>query len=53
MSMPRPPSSRAPGEDGTPSSPWSWTFRDGNLIRLDVLGTGADFAQALEAAGLG
>jgi len=30
----------------------TWKFRDGKLIRLEVLGTGPEFAGALEAAGL-
>jgi ketosteroid isomerase-like protein len=30
----------------------SWRFRDGRVIRLQVLGAGAGFAEALEAAGL-
>ena len=30
----------------------SWKFRDGKLIRLELLGAGPEFADALEAAGL-
>jgi ketosteroid isomerase-like protein len=30
----------------------SWKFRDGMLVRLETLGAGPEFADALEAAGL-
>ena len=30
----------------------SWKFRDGKLIRLEMLGAGPEFTDALEAAGL-
>jgi ketosteroid isomerase-like protein len=30
----------------------SWKFRDGKLIRFEVLGAGPEFPEALEAAGL-
>ncbi len=29
-----------------------WTFRDGQVVRLEVLGAGSEFKSALEAAGL-
>jgi ketosteroid isomerase-like protein len=29
-----------------------WTFRDGRVIRVEVLGAGSSFKEALEAAGL-
>lgn len=43
-----------PGSDDRISTPvlTSWKFRDGKLIRLELLGTGPDFVDALEAAGL-
>jgi ketosteroid isomerase-like protein len=30
----------------------SWTIRDGKVIRIEMLGVGPEFQQALEAAGL-
>jgi ketosteroid isomerase-like protein len=30
----------------------SWTISDGQVIRIEILGTGAEFEDALEAAGL-
>jgi ketosteroid isomerase-like protein len=43
-----------PGSDARISNPLllSWKFRDGKLFRLEQLGAGPDFADALEAAGL-
>ena len=43
-----------PGSDARISNPllMSWKFRDGKLIRLEQLGAGPDFPDALEAAGL-
>jgi hypothetical protein len=43
-----------PGSDARISNPllMSWTFRDGKLIRLEQLGPGPDFPEALKAAGL-
>lgn len=43
-----------PGSDNRISTPllMSWKFRDGKLIRLELLGAGPEFAGALEAAGL-
>jgi ketosteroid isomerase-like protein len=43
-----------PGSDARISAPilMSWKFHDGKLIRLQQLGTGPDFPDALEAAGL-
>src|SRR3954468_10589863 len=43
-----------PGSDGRISNPLliSWKFRDGKLIRLEQLGAGPEFSDALEAAGL-
>jgi ketosteroid isomerase-like protein len=43
-----------PGSDDRISTPllMSLKFRDGKLIRLEVLGAGPDFPDALEAAGL-
>jgi ketosteroid isomerase-like protein len=43
-----------PGSDARISNPllMSWKFRDGKLIRLEQLGAGPDFSDALKAAGL-
>ena len=43
-----------PGSDARISTPGliSWKFRDGKLIRLEQLGAGPEFPEALEAAGL-
>ena len=43
-----------PGSDARISNPIliSWKFRDGSLIRLEQLGAGPEFAEALKAAGL-
>jgi ketosteroid isomerase-like protein len=43
-----------PGSDARISNPLliSWKFRDGKLIRLEQLGAGPEFPDALEAAGL-
>jgi ketosteroid isomerase-like protein len=43
-----------PGSDDRLSNRllFSWKFRDGKLIRLELLGAGPEFADALEAAGL-
>ena len=43
-----------PGSDGRISNPLliSWKFRDGKLIRLEQLGAGPEFPDALKAAGL-
>ena len=43
-----------PGSDDRISTPvlHSWRFRGGKLIRLEVLGAGPEFPDALEAAGL-
>ena len=43
-----------PGSDGRISNPLliSWQFRDGKLIRLEQLGAGPEFPDALKAAGL-
>ena len=43
-----------PGSDARISNPLliSWKFRDGKLVRLEQLGAGPDFPDALEAAGL-
>ena len=43
-----------PGSDARISNPllMSWRFRDGRLVRLEQLGAGPDFPDALEAAGL-
>jgi ketosteroid isomerase-like protein len=43
-----------PGSDARLSNPLliSWKFRDGKLIRLEQLGAGPDFPDALKAAGL-
>ena len=43
-----------PGSDTRISNPllMSWKFRDGKLIRLEMLGAGPEFPDALEAAGL-
>ncbi len=43
-----------PGSDARISNPivFSWKFRDGKLIRLEQLGGGANFPDALKAAGL-
>ena len=43
-----------PGSDARMSNPLliSWKFRDGKLIRLEQLGAGPEFPDALEAAGL-
>jgi ketosteroid isomerase-like protein len=43
-----------PGSDGRISNPLliSWKFRDGKLIRLEQLGAGPDFPDAVAAAGL-
>jgi hypothetical protein len=30
----------------------SWTIRNGKVIRIEMLGVGPEFQQALEAAGL-
>ncbi len=43
-----------PGSDTRISNPllMSWKFRDGELIRLEMLGAGPEFPEALKAAGL-
>jgi ketosteroid isomerase-like protein len=43
-----------PGTDARLSNPLliSWKFRDGKLIRLEQLGAGPEFPDALKAAGL-
>jgi len=43
-----------PGSDARISNPllMSWRFRDGRLVRLEQLGAGPDFPDALKAAGL-
>ena len=43
-----------PGSDDRIDNPilQSWRFRDGKVIRLEMLGDGANFHDALEAAGL-
>jgi hypothetical protein len=43
-----------PGSEARISNPLliSWRFRDGKIIRLEMLGAGPEFADALEAAGL-
>ena len=43
-----------PGSDARISNPLliSWKFRDGKIIRLEQLGAGPDFPDALKAAGL-
>ena len=43
-----------PGSDARISNPllMSWKFRDGKLVRLEQLGAGPEFPDALEAAGL-
>ena len=43
-----------PGSDARLSNPLliSWKFRDGKLIRLEQLGAGPDFPDALKVAGL-
>ena len=43
-----------PGSDARISNPLliSWKFRDGKVIRLEQLGAGPDFPDALKAAGL-
>ncbi len=43
-----------PGSDGRIDNPilQSWRFRDGKVIRLEMLGAGPEFQGALEAAGL-
>ena len=43
-----------PGSDARISTPGliSWKFSDGKLIRLEQLGAGPEFPEALEAAGL-
>ena len=43
-----------PGSDARISNPllMSWRFRDGRLVRLEQLGAGPEFPDALEAAGL-
>jgi len=43
-----------PGSDTRISNPllMSWKFRDGELSRLEMLGAGPEFPDALEAAGL-
>ncbi len=43
-----------PGSDARISNPLliSWKFRDGKVIRLEQLGAGPEFHDALEAAGL-
>ena len=43
-----------PGSDARISNPIlvSWKFRDGKIIRLELLGAGPGFPDALEAAGL-
>ncbi|MEZ5155939.1 MAG: nuclear transport factor 2 family protein [Solirubrobacterales bacterium] len=47
-------SRRLPGSDTRITNPLltSWRFRDGNLIRVEQLGGGANFQSALKAAGL-
>ncbi len=42
-----------PGSDARISNPLlvSWKFRDGKVIRLELLGAGPNFPEALEAAG--
>ena len=43
-----------PGSDARISNPLliSWKFRDGKLVRLEQLGAGPEFPDALKAAGL-
>jgi ketosteroid isomerase-like protein len=43
-----------PGSDARLDNPilLSWKFRDGKVIRLEMLGAGPEFPEALEAAGL-
>ena len=43
-----------PGSDARVDNPvlQSWRFRDGKVIRLEILGIGPEFQAALEAAGL-
>ena len=43
-----------PGSDARIDNPilQSWRFRDGKVIRLEMLGAGPEFQKALEAAGL-
>jgi ketosteroid isomerase-like protein len=43
-----------PGSDTRISQPilMSWKFRNGKLLRIEILGAGPEFQQALEAAGL-
>ena len=43
-----------PGSDTRISNPllMSWKFRDGKIVRLEMLGAGPEFPDALEAAGL-
>ena len=43
-----------PGSDDRISTPvlMSWKFREGQLIRIELLGTGPEFPGALDAAGL-
>ena len=43
-----------PGSDARVDNPilQSWRFRDGKVIRLEMLGAGPEFQEALETAGL-
>ncbi len=43
-----------PGSDARIDNPilQSWRFRDGKVIRLEMLGAGPEFQEALETAGL-
>jgi ketosteroid isomerase-like protein len=43
-----------PGSDARISQPilMSWKFRNGKIVRIEILGTGPEFREALEAAGL-
>ena len=43
-----------PGSDARVDTPvlQSWRFRDGKVIRSEMLGTGPEFQEALDAAGL-
>jgi ketosteroid isomerase-like protein len=43
-----------PGSDARIDNPilLSWKFRDGKVIRIEMLGAGPEFPEALEAAGL-
>ena len=43
-----------PGSDARIDNPilLSWKFRDGKVIRVEMLGAGPEFPEALEAAGL-